>query len=378
MRWLVGPVMVFCVLGGIPPDSAAQTSRSICVENLRDSVRSAAQSRKLPGLQYALMHRDGGLVEIAVGEASPDTPLTVAQPMRIASLSKVLTGLAALEADRSGLLPLDSHLVDALGLPRKTVSDGAGSIRIRDLLAHRSGLARTDGIDEMLRAEPRCPGRSAEVLARPLSRPPGERFEYSNTGYCLVGEALSNVRGTPFADVVGEMVKRHIGASTIRMHDGRSGAVRYHPSPDDASDDPARFRFNYEAMLASGGFESTATDLARLINRGFDEKSLQRLDIAPEECRRLPGRRNCHGLIFHVERRLGDPAVFWRDGSLPGSTALAAITADGAWTWVALSNQRHANWLAWNEGLLQELDQGARTFERCIKTQGQITPGMKR
>lgn len=377
-RFVGGPVMMSCLWGGVALDAAAQELRSTCAENLPDSVRAAAQSRELPGLQFALLHQSGEFVELAVGEASPGKPLTVKQPLRIASLSKVLTGIAALEADRSGLLPLDSYLIDALDLSRNSVGEGAGSIRIRDLLAHRSGLTRTDGLDETLRPRPRCPGRSAEVLAEPLARRPGERFEYSNMGYCLVGEALSKVHHAPLSEIIGSMVERHIGASSLRVHDGRSTAVLYHPSPDDKTDDPARYRFNYSAMLASGGFESTATDLARLMHAAFDRTSLDLLDIAPDACRRLTGRRNCHGLIFHVERRFGDPAVFWRDGSLPGTTALAAITADGAWTWVALSNQRCTNWQGWNESLLQALDEGARAFNHCTSTHAQMMPGIKR
>lgn len=304
--------------------------------------------------------------------------MTVDQPLRIASLSKILTGLAVLDADADKSLPLDSKLVEVLGIDRESIGRGVRDISLRDLLGHRSGLSRQAGLDEMLRPEPRCPPHIGQLLSEPLQAPTGSIFQYSNTGYCLLGEALRVRTGQSLADRVAASITRRIGQSTIGPHDEGDRTVRYDASPDDSTDDPASYRFNYPAMLASGGLQSNARDIARLLEQAFPTDRLKALDTAPHACPRSSGPRNCHGLVFHVFDDAQGQRMFWRDGSLPGVSALAVIPEHARWNWVFIATRRHRDGLRLNEQLLAAIGHAVSRHLQCDEAEGQTRPGMKR
>src|SRR5690606_14895748 len=61
--------------------------------------------------------------------------------------------------------------------------------------------------------------------------------------------------------------------------------------------------------------------------------------------------RRCHGLAFYSYQQPGRPRMYWRDGSLPGVTAFAAVTEDGD-VFVLLGNARDPrNWISIHDEL---------------------------
>jgi D-alanyl-D-alanine carboxypeptidase len=349
-----------------------------CTATLTSELQHLLTEQSLPAAQFSLRGRNVQAIDLAFGEASPGRPLAVEQPLRIASLSKILTGLAVLDADADKSLPLGSKLVDVLGIDSDSSGRGVGDITLRDLLGHRSGLRRHAGLDEMLRPEPRCPPHIGQLLSEPLHAPAGATFQYSNTGYCLLGEALRVRTGQSLADRVAASIVRRIGRSAIAPYDESDLTVRYHASPDDPTDDSASYHFNYPAMLASGGFQSNARDLSRLLARAFPSDRLKTLDTSTAACARRGGPRNCHGLIFHVFDDARGQRMFWRDGSLPGVSALAVVPAHARWNWVFIATRRHRDGLRLNEQLLASIDHVVARHLQCEETERQTRPGMKR
>ena len=114
------------------------------------------------------------------------------QPFAWASVTKLLTALAALDTVQRGLLDLD----EPAGPPGSTV---------RHLLAHASGLS-LDGT--------RVHGR------------PGARRIYSNRGIELVAELVAARSGRPFETVLTDEVLRPLGLRSTRLQGSpASGAV---------------------------------------------------------------------------------------------------------------------------------------------------------
>jgi CubicO group peptidase (beta-lactamase class C family) len=126
-------------------------------------------------------------VTAAVGVASAaglmETTGPVDQPFRWASVTKMLTALAALDAVQRGRLDLD----EPAGPPGST---------IRHLLAHASGLAFD----------------SDAILARP-----GQRRIYSNRGIEIVAEVLAAHAGQPFERLLADEVCLPLGLAATRL-----------------------------------------------------------------------------------------------------------------------------------------------------------------
>jgi len=135
-------------------------------------------------------------------------------PFEVASVTKLMTALAALAAVEAGLLDLDQPV------PEATSAGAAGGCTLRHLLAHAAGFP----------FEP--PGR-----VRPLE----QRRVYSNVGFRVLAEAVAGAAGTSFRSWLSTSVLDPLGMAATRL--GRRHGV---------DDDPA------------AGAVSTLDDLARL------------------------------------------------------------------------------------------------------------------
>jgi CubicO group peptidase (beta-lactamase class C family) len=129
---------------------------------------------------------------VSVGVASAQRAVAVhgdtARVYRWASVTKPVTALACLVAAEEGAIDLD----EPAGPPGST---------FRHLLAHASGLPLAGG--------------------SPIARP-GERRIYSDYGFDLLGQALSDQAEMPFADYLREAVLEPLG--TDIRYEGRPGS----------------------------------------------------------------------------------------------------------------------------------------------------------
>jgi CubicO group peptidase (beta-lactamase class C family) len=103
----------------------------------------------------------------------------------VASVTKLMTSLAALTAVESGRIDLD-----------QPIPEGGEGVTLRHLLAHASGLP----------FEP--PGKA---------RRPGERRIYSNVGFRVLAEAVADAAGTSFPGWLAASVLDPLGMSATRL-----------------------------------------------------------------------------------------------------------------------------------------------------------------
>jgi len=156
-------------------------------------IQQAIANRAFPAASVAITHR-GSLVGLkAFGRFTyeSDSPeVTTETIFDLASVTKVVatTSMAMILYER-GLLDLDLPVVAILAEfagedPRR---DG---VTLRMLLAHSSGLPAYEKL--FLRAQTRDALLSA-ALATPLTANPGNRTEYSDIGFILLGVALERI-----------------------------------------------------------------------------------------------------------------------------------------------------------------------------------------
>ena len=108
----------------------------------------------------------------------------------VASVTKLMTSLAALAAVESGRIDLDQPV------PQARSAGGAEGVTLRHLLAHAGGFP----------FEP--PGRA---------RPPEQRRIYSNVGFRLAAEAVADAAGTSFAGWLSASVLDPLDMSSTEL-----------------------------------------------------------------------------------------------------------------------------------------------------------------
>ena len=131
-----------------------------------------------------------------------------------ASAGKAFVAVGILKLIESGKLSLDASLGDLVSFDLKAIDP---TITIRQLLNHTSGIP--DYFDESLMDEyeelwvdyPNYKIRtSADLIPlfidKPMMYKPGERFQYNNTGYVVLGLIIEGITGKPFDEYLKEVV----------------------------------------------------------------------------------------------------------------------------------------------------------------------------
>lgn len=174
-----------------------------------------------PGCAWTLLHPVKGEATGAWGFADVDRSIAIdAQTQfNLASLSKQFTALAVLLLVQDGRLELDQPL-------SRYWSDLPGELgrpTVRQILQHRGGLP--DYIEPLYQA-----GREAQTVtvaetlvvlqANPTLRfAPGERFEYSNTGYFLLAQLVERLSGASLAAFSQQYIFRPLGMERTAIVD---------------------------------------------------------------------------------------------------------------------------------------------------------------
>jgi len=130
----------------------------------------------------------------------PAMPLTIFKQAPLASISKTITAVAMMKLwdEKGGRLLLDAPFWPYVKRFAPNPDPAVKKITIRELLMHRSGIARNP--DVTTHAE------LGELLKRPLTHRPGQRFDYQNNNYYIARVVLEQIAH----DSYGHYVQKHV------------------------------------------------------------------------------------------------------------------------------------------------------------------------
>lgn len=208
-RLLVTQMLMPAVLVVLASPSAAQSAALNA--NLRDRidlfVESERQASGIPGIALAIVHQGTVVHARGFGHDGRDHPISADTPFPIGSLTKSFTALLVRQAIDAGQLEADAPVQRYLPWFRVADPETSARITLRHLLNQTSGFSRGDGIAPLLQGST----ASIEELARglgavSLNRPVGERFEYSNLNFVLLGAVLQTVTGQSWQKLIQDQV----------------------------------------------------------------------------------------------------------------------------------------------------------------------------
>ena len=178
-------------------------------------VRAEMERQKVPGVAVAIVR--GGEVVKAQGyglanveHQVPVKPETIFQS---GSVGKQFTAAAVMLLVEEGRLALSDPVTRFF----PDAPAGWAGITVRHLLTHTSGIPdyTTDTLD--YRRDYTEDELAKLAYGLKLEFPPGARWNYSNTGYVLLGIVVGKVSGRFYGDLVAERVFRPLGMKTARV-----------------------------------------------------------------------------------------------------------------------------------------------------------------
>ena len=180
-----------------------------------DRIVSSEMSRqKIPGMAVAVVKNGEVVLAKGYGCANLEhqVPVTTHSIFQSGSVGKQFTAVAIMQLAERGRLRLDDKI--ARYLPRTKAR--WGSITLRHLLTHTSGIPDyEDEVDDQRNYSERQLTEFVGLL--PRRSPPGRKFEYSNSGYLLLGVIIRTVAGKFHADYIRENIFQPLGMKTARI-----------------------------------------------------------------------------------------------------------------------------------------------------------------
>jgi CubicO group peptidase (beta-lactamase class C family) len=231
-----------------------------------DAVFASVNSLRTPGAALAIVQ--DGEITYAQGYGSANletnTPITSKTIFDIGSTSKQFTAFAVLLLARQGKLSLEDEVQKflpdfqrhATPLTVRHLVQHTGGVRDYLRLMHVMGLTVTNEYPahKLIRALER---------QRHLEFTPGERWNYSNGGYVLLGEIVARVSGQPLEQFVAEHLLAPLGMKHSKLEGGfhsviPNRAMSYQQLPDGTYDNANGLL----RILGDGSLQTTVEDLA--------------------------------------------------------------------------------------------------------------------
>lgn len=282
---------------------------------------------------------------LALGDKRPADGNTV---FDIGSITKVFTALLLCDMAQRGEVALDDPVSKYLPADLRLPAPNGKQITLADLATHTSGLPLRP--TNLVSKDPdnKYAGYSVDLLYQFLSsfvptRDAGGRYEYSNVGYGLLGQALSRRAGKSFPDLLGTRVTQPLDLRDTRIdltpEMKRRLATGY---SNELTPAPA---WDLGALASAGALRSTANDLLKLLDAflGYKKSGLALAMHAMLETRR-PGGMPPSSEIALAWNILSDNGqeIAWKNGSVGGYRAFLAYDRKARVGVVALANAQTA------------------------------------
>lgn len=248
-----------------------------------DSLMAPYAAPGMPGAAVLVVHDGRVVVAKGYGLAELETGRRVdaRTDFRLASLTKQFTATAIMLLVADGKL----HYDDAIGPLLPALPIWAKAVTVRQLLNHTGGLPDYEDFVPDSQTRQVLDVEIPALISRATGPKfvAGTRYDYSNTGYVLLGLVVERVSGKHFADFLHDRIFAPLGMT------GTVAYVEGHAMPEGARgamDHDRAFGYtvsssgvrrtdqsNTSATLGDGGIYTSVHDLA-LWDRALDRHTL--------------------------------------------------------------------------------------------------------
>jgi CubicO group peptidase (beta-lactamase class C family) len=340
------------------------------------SNNAFSQEKKLDSLFSAqkdfsgvvlIAENDKPVYEKAFGyrEFENKIPLQKTDIFELASVSKQFTAMIIMMLKEKGMLNYDDSASKYLEIPYK-------GITIRNLLTHTSGLPDYQEIMDKYWEKSKVAGNPdcIEYLnkyAPPKHFEPGEKYEYSNTGYMLLASIAEKASGKDFIELCRKWIfnKLKMKSTDIRTLEEKKTTKNFaigHVYVEEKNKYVRADSFpssNYTIWLGNrkgpGRISSTADDLLKWDKALYTEKLIRQstLQEAFTPMKLNDGTISNYGFGWELRNDLSFGKIVQHNGDNPGYKTQIIRYIDKKKTIILLNNNAYSNFTL----LLKQLEE---------------------
>lgn len=283
-------IIYMCLL----PFSAPAVAQSI-----EDDLQQIMADYEAVGLAVAVVKENAMVYTNSLGwkDQEKEIPLAEDDIFRIASISKSFSATSILQLVERGKLSLDDDVSDLIGFPVRNPAFPDQVITLKMLMSHTSSITDKQRYSSLDIINPRVNKTWQKSYAEYA---PGEKYQYSNLGYNMIGTIIERVSGQRFDEYVKEHVLDPLGlyggyasdlldadrfAQIYRFHNDQNNYVRSEGAYRLLADQMENYEMGYDAPIFSptGGMKISAPDLAKYMMMHMNYGTLAGTQIITSE-----------------------------------------------------------------------------------------------
>lgn len=270
----------------------------------------------------------------------------------LASVSKQFTAMLLMMCKEKGLLDFDDPVEKYLKIPYTGVT-------IRHLLTHTSGLPDYQAIMDAHWDKNKVAGNPdileyLRTYAPPILFIPGEKYEYSNTGYVLLASIVEKATGKDFVVLANEWIFQPLGmkSTAIRSPEEKSKVSNFAAGhlQDESGNYVNANKFHssdYTVWLGNrkgpGRVSSTASDLLKWDQALYTNKLVKQTTLVEAfTAHRLnDGTRSYYGFGWELDPKSPFGRMVSHNGDNPGYQTIIVRFVEENKTIIILNNNAH-------------------------------------
>lgn len=253
----------------------AQSSKSLLKTRLEPLIERTMRIDGIPGLAIGIV-KNGKIIYakgFGVAKMGGEKPVSTQSIFNLASVTKTFTATAIMQLAERGEIKLDTRVIEYLPY-FKLKDERYKQITVRHLMTHTSGLEfieenpferkaayDADALEQHIRA--------LESLT--LAAAPGEKYEYSNEGFDILGDVIAKVSKISYEEYIERNVLEPLRMKNSTVSVSETIPARYFS--DEAGKITVNEKVPYSRAFApSSALDSSIDDMNRwmlaCLNRG--------------------------------------------------------------------------------------------------------------
>ena len=245
-------------------------------QQLDTYIKAEMAKLHIPGAAVAVLRNGKTELLKGYGLANVERNIPVAPDtvFQIASTTKPFTAMSVMMLVEKGKVSLDEKAMKYLPWLTAIYSE----VTVRHLLTHTSGInrdVRTANVDNFTIEE-----FKRRFAAAPMSFKPGERWEYSNNGYILLGLIVEAVSGKAFSEFLAQHITKPLGMNSTGYNEPPSDKMKNRAAGYDWLENAYQPSPYYFGGYTGGAIVSTISDMAKWERALYSGKLLKKSSFA--------------------------------------------------------------------------------------------------
>ncbi|PDY33621.1 penicillin-binding protein [Bacillus wiedmannii] len=316
-----------------------------------------------PGASVAIVHNKDVFFTKTMGiTGESEKKVTSKTPFAIGSISKSLSALAIVKLIEDKKLKLEDPVQRYLPWFKLKDPQTSSTITIQHLLTHTSGISTYEGLalsDKQSKNSTALQENVMKLSNVKLTTPPGEKYQYSNANYIILGALIEAVTNETYSSYMEKHIFQPLNMNGAAASKETAYEKGYLTGYQSWFGIPRKSVVSYDNAGAPYGYiTANLEDMIQFImflNRQENPQFLKQenMDLYLSPLYKINSEKS-YGFGLRTTNINESETMIWHSGSTPDARAEIFTLNKSGWSGVILTNKNHVL----EETVLSELKKG--------------------